>query len=93
MNIKSAEKALQFGTTKCKSILVGKNKKLIQNNCLVVDKWVTSHVENEKTGDTDLVEQYQGKIEIEKAEEYKYGKEQYANKRQIVCPETQMTIQ
>ena len=72
INIKSAEKTLQFGVTKCKSILVGKNKQDIPNNSLVVDNWKITHEENLNTGDTDLVEEYQGKIEIEQVEEYKY---------------------
>ena len=52
MNIKSAEKRLQFGATKCKSILVGKNKKDVPYNSLVVDTWDISHEENQKTGES-----------------------------------------
>ena len=72
MNIKSAEKTLQFGAAKCKTILVGKNKKVVPNNSLEVDSWDIIHEENQKTGDTELVETYRGKIEIEQVEEYKY---------------------
>ena len=36
MNIKTAEKSLQFGSTKCKSMLIGKNKKNVLNSDLVL---------------------------------------------------------
>ena len=72
MNIKSAEKNLQFGSKKCKSILVGKNKKNFPNNRLVVDTWNISYEENKETGSTDMIEKYEGKIEIEQVEEYTY---------------------
>ena len=72
INVKSAEKNLQFGASKCKSILVGKDKKNIPNSRLVVDNWNISHVENKKTGSTDLVETYGGKTDVEQVEEYKY---------------------
>ena len=32
MNVKTAEKSLQFGASKCKSMLVGKNKENVFNN-------------------------------------------------------------
>ena len=42
------------------------------NNNLVVDNWIVTHEENKLNGQTDLIETYGGKIEIEKAEEYTY---------------------
>ena len=72
INVKSAEKYLQFGATKCKSILVGKNKKNFPNSRLVVDNWNINHEENKKTGSTKIVETYEGKIDIEQVTEYKY---------------------
>ena len=38
-NIKTAEKSLQFGVKKCKSMLVGKNVENIHKTSLCVDKW------------------------------------------------------
>ena len=37
MNVKTAEKSLQFGASKCKSMLVGKNKENVVNNNLLVN--------------------------------------------------------
>ena len=45
INIKTAEKALQFGPTKCKSMLVGKNTKNVINIKLMVDKWTENYSE------------------------------------------------
>ena len=53
-------------------MLVGKNTASILNNKLHVDNWKVDHVENKTTGEYDLVEHYDGKIEIEEAEEYTY---------------------
>ena len=39
INDKTGEKALQFGPTKCKSKLVGKNTIKVINSKLMVDKW------------------------------------------------------
>ena len=43
MNVKTAEKTLQFGQTKCKSMLVGKNTDTVINNELLVDTWAVKH--------------------------------------------------
>ena len=67
--MKTAEKMLQFGTKKCKSMLVAKNTENLLNNNLDVDNWIVEHVENKVTGEADLIEYYGGKVEIEKAEE------------------------
>jgi hypothetical protein len=72
MNVKTAEKCLQFGAKKCKSMLVGKNLENVINTTLCVDKWTVEHEENLKTGDTDLVETYSGQVEIGKCQEQKY---------------------
>ena len=71
-NIKTAEKSLQFGVKKCKSMLVGKNVENIHKTSLCVDKWSVEHVEEQTTGDTELVESYAGKVEIGKCSEQKY---------------------
>jgi hypothetical protein len=56
LNIKTAEKSLQSGIKKCKSMLVGKNVKNVLNSSLCVDKWTVQHVEEKTTGDTELVD-------------------------------------
>ena len=41
LNIKTAEKRLQFGESKCKSMIVTKNtKESVINSPLLVDKWM-----------------------------------------------------
>ena len=72
MNIKTAEKGLQFGAKKCKSMLIGKELKNVLNSKLSVDKWNVEHKENLSTGETELIETYSGQIEIEKCEQQKY---------------------
>ena len=48
---------MQFGPSKCKSMLVGKDTRNVINNELFVDTWNVKYVENEDTGEDDLVEQ------------------------------------
>ena len=71
-NIKTAEKTLQFGAKKCKSMLIGKNKDIVINNQLHVDSWTVAYEDNRYTGVADLKESYSGKTQIEKTEEYTY---------------------
>ena len=72
LNIKTAEKTLQFGATKCKFLLIGKNVKNILNSDLVVDNWDVEYVDNLDTGDYDLVETYEGQVSIEQTEQHRY---------------------
>ena len=72
INLKTAEKTLQFGPTKCKTMLVGKNLKNVINSGLLVDKWSVNYVENIQTGEAELVESYTGQTEIENVTEQKY---------------------
>ena len=65
LNLKSAEKGLQFGTQKCKMMIVGKNKENIRNDKIHVDKWMEEYIENKETGEIDLKEKYTGKVAIE----------------------------
>ena len=69
MNMKTAEKTLQFGAPKCKSMLVGKNTDAVVNSAMLVDNW---QVEYSQTGEEDIIESYAGQIPIGKAVEYKY---------------------
>ena len=72
LNLKTAEKALQFGSSKCKSMLVGKNVKNVINTHLKVDEWSISYVDNVDTGEADLTEVYCGLTDIKKTDEQKY---------------------
>ena len=65
INLKTAEKTFQFGPTKCKTMLVGKNVKNVINSRLLVDEWSPDYVENIHTGEAELVEKYSGQTEIE----------------------------
>jgi hypothetical protein len=72
LNVKTAEKRLQFGVSKCKSMLVSKNQDAVINSHLTVDKWSVKHVKNQTTGESDLIERYEGRINIEKTDKQKY---------------------
>ena len=72
INIKTAEKTLQFGASKCKSMLVGKSAQNTVNSDLLVDKWTVKYEENVLTGEGELVEMYSGLTKIEKTSEQKY---------------------
>ena len=72
LNVKSAEKCLQFGVKKCKTMLIGKKPEEVINNALFVDGWKEDYVENKETGEMDLVEQYIGDVELEQVKEQKY---------------------
>ena len=72
INLKTAEKTLQFGPTKFKTMLVGKNSKNVINSGLLVDKWSANYEENVQTGEAELVEMYSGQTEIENVTEQKY---------------------
>ena len=72
INVKTAEKRLQFGVKKCKSMYIGKNVEDVLNNHLVVDKWTTEHKANSENSEYDLVETYDGTIAIDKTDQQKY---------------------
>ena len=72
LNIKTAEKRLQFGETKCKSMLISKNPDNILDSNLMVDKWDVQHVDNPATGDSDIQETYSGQVPIDKTDKQKY---------------------
>ena len=72
INVKTAEKGLRFGHTKCKTMVVGKNTESVVTNPLVVDNWKTDYLPNHKTGEATLTETYKGKIEMEPVLQQKY---------------------
>ena len=72
INVKTAEKTLQFGPSKCKSMLIGKQLEDIHNSDIQVDSWRVEHFENKQTGVDELVEHFDGKLSIEKTNEQMY---------------------
>ena len=72
INVKTAEKSLQFGPTKCKSMLVGKETESVLNEALQVDSWELKYEDDVKTGKLNLVEKYCGLTEIGQTEEQTY---------------------
>ena len=72
INVKTAEKRLQFGIKKCKTMLVGKNTENCLNSELEVDSWKAEYKDDLDTGELELVEKCEGKIPLEKTEEHKY---------------------
>ena len=55
LNVKTAEKRLQFGIKKCKSMLISKNPENVLNSNLMVDKWDVKHVYNPDTNSYDII--------------------------------------
>ena len=71
INAMTAEKGLQFGVKKCKSMLIGKTSENIYENKLSVDKWEISRKEDIKTGEELFLESYKGQVQIEQTEQQK----------------------
>ena len=67
LNAKTAEKTLQFGNSKCKYMVVGKDTENMIDNNLKVDEWKISYTE---TG--DITEHFNGQTPIQKTEQQKY---------------------
>ena len=72
INLKTAEKRLQFGTSKYKTMVISKKPDTVHSSQLSVDNWNMKHEKNMKTGELELVEEYEGRIQIEKTEKQKY---------------------
>ena len=72
INLKTAEKRLQFGASKCKSMLISKKPNTVQNSRLLVDNWNIKHIKNKNTGEIELVEDYDGRIQLEQTDKQKY---------------------
>ena len=79
MNVKSADKYLQFGFEKCKAMVVGKKIETFHIPRLQVDTWKTHH---SKEG--VLIETFDGKKDMQVCEELTYlGVEISADGRNI----------
>ena len=72
MNIKTAEKGLQYDSKKCRIMMVGIHTEIVPTSNLSVDTWSVHQKDNRDTGDTDLVEDYDRQVEIESCTEPKY---------------------
>ena len=87
MNIKSAEKKLQFGISKCKTILVGKSIHNFHQQNLHVDCWDVKHTpvdcfdqSDGNSCDTQLNEKYIGRLVMKSVSDYKYLGHHISNK-------------
>jgi hypothetical protein len=67
MNVKSADKGLQFGYKKCKSMFGGRRREKYQSDDLYVDTW---KIECDKQH--SLIETFDGKTIMDNTEEMKY---------------------
>ena len=72
LNLKTAEKTLQFGSKKCKIMVIGKSQENFRNNPIFVDNWSEKYVQEKKVGEIELEEKYEGKVKIEEVTEQKY---------------------
>ena len=71
INTKSAEKRLQFGVQKCKTMIIGRADTIMDSN-LQVDSWNVEYKMDDETSNYVLEESYNGKVQIEKTENQKY---------------------
>ena len=72
INVKSAEKTLQFGPDKCKRMHVGKeqNKIICREN--QVSEWKVEHRKDNVSGEMKLVENMNGDVEVDETYAEKY---------------------
>ena len=72
INLKTAEKTLQFGVTKCKSMLISKDRDSVFNSDIMVDNLEAKYEENSLTGDLSLIEKYSGLTKVEQTDKQMY---------------------
>ena len=72
INVKTADKFLQFGPKKCKVMFIGKTNQCDLSGDLTVDKWSTSYTSDGLNGELKLSEVYEGKVKMEKVNQWKY---------------------
>ena len=53
-------------------MLICKDPTNVLNSNLMVDNWKVEHADIDETGDSELIETYQGQVFIEKTEQQKY---------------------
>jgi hypothetical protein len=69
INAKSADKGLQFGVKKCKSMLIGKHVENVLNSNLTDDNWSSTNRDIPELGTDELVDSYESLISIDKADQ------------------------
>ena len=72
INVKTADKGLQFGIKKCKTMLIGKYVEYILNSELSVDKWSVTNKDITEVGEEQMIETYDGQVTIGQTDEQKY---------------------
>ena len=72
MNFQTNSKKLQFGSTKCKKIHVGKYCEDFKCQNLTVDNWEEIEVTNEETGKVEMEDHFIGEETMEEKNEEKY---------------------
>ena len=72
INVKTAEKGLQFGVRKCKTMLIGKDTSDAIVGDLTVDKWKVTHEDVPGESTDEIVEIYEGEVTIDRVEEQRY---------------------
>ena len=72
MNFQTNSKKLQFGSTKCKKIHVGKYCEDFKCQNLNVDNWEEIEVTNEETGEVEMEDHFIGEETMEEKNEEKY---------------------
>ena len=63
---------MQFGVTKCKSILVIKDRDSVFNSDIMVDNLEAKYEENPMTGNLSLNENFSGQTKIEQIDKQMY---------------------
>ena len=72
LNVKTSEKTLQFGASKCQYMVVGRNPENITQNKLQVDQWKKEYKKNNSAEGYEMVEYFDGQADIKQTEQYKY---------------------
>ena len=72
INLKTAEKSLQFGVDKCKSMLICKDDHSVIDSDLLVDSWEVQYVDNPSTGKLTLSESFKGLTRVGKTKNQTY---------------------
>ena len=67
INVKTAEKKLQFGPDKCNTLNIAHKKSVLVNSELYIDYWSEKHDKIDQ-----LIETFEGKIRMKNVSEQKY---------------------
>ena len=67
INVKAAEKGLQFGPDKCHTMNITRNNAHIVENDLFIDHWTEKHNKEDQ-----LIDTFEGKLKMKNVSEQKY---------------------